>query len=120
MADQEPPATGESIMSVEDLDIVVDADSHTTENFDDILPHVENAWAKDLIGRSMSPMSDVYSWNLASPPFPDLITGAHDSDEIGLKSCRTAAEKIDRLDEYGIDRAIVFPHDDLRNRERKQ
>lgn len=55
------PAEVTDVTTLADLDIVIDADSHTTENLEDILPHMENEWAQDTIERSMSPMSDVYS-----------------------------------------------------------
>ncbi len=99
-----------SVTSIDDVGLVVDADSHLTESVDDLYPYMDDRdeGIKQLIKLSEIPFSDIFSITAPTPIFPDgqdegtadvdLWSGANDIEG-----------KHDLMDEYGIDHSIVNP-----------
>jgi len=95
-----------SLSSIDDLDIIVDADSHVTESIDVVLPYMDEekyGVEKELISLSDIPLTEVFSASLATPAFPysqkkDVFGGVLEPDD-----------KLKQLDEFGIDYSILDP-----------
>jgi predicted TIM-barrel fold metal-dependent hydrolase len=101
--------TAESIHSLDELDVVVDCDSHVTEGyvqFDEILTYMENEVARDHIGQAARPTSTIYSKTNATPPWPDLLS---DDGDYGLPRCTEASHKTEYMAEHDIDVSILGP-----------
>lgn len=96
-------------LSIEDLDVVVDADSHVIEGFEDYLPYMENEYHRNQIENAILPHSTVYSYNVATPPYPDILAPNEEYDAIGIPPCVTPEQKLSKLDEFGIDYGQLNP-----------
>ncbi|WP_340100460.1 amidohydrolase family protein [Salinibaculum salinum] len=100
----------DKVRSLDQLDVVVDCDSHVTDGsvmFDEIIEYMENDVAREQIDDSLLPNNNVFSTTLASPPFPDLLVA--DDGGLGIPQCTKPEHKYESMEEYGIDEAILDP-----------
>lgn len=100
----------QSLTSVDQIETVVDADSHIIgEPLDEILPLVDDryAGAKRLIERSENVHTEIFSTMRAGPIHP------FEADEDGIYAQNTAegvlAEKREQMAEFDIDVSILNP-----------
>jgi len=100
----------ERLSSVEQVDTIVDADSHVTEDLDQIIPYMEDKVVRDSIDNAaLLPHSDVYSTTNPTPPWPDIVSSDRGTDNFGVPSCRTPEEKLNEMSELGLDYVIIDP-----------
>lgn len=95
-----------SLSSIDDLDMIVDGDSHVTESIEAVLPYMDEdkyGAVKELISQSDIPLTEIFSATLATPAFPytenkDVFGGVLEPED-----------KLEQLDEFGIDYSILDP-----------
>lgn len=97
--------SGENIRSITQLDTVVDADSHVTESFEDILPYVDERYSgiKKIMSTTDRPYNDVFSMTFPSPGFNSL------AERDPFSGMEKADDKLETMDEYDIDHSILDP-----------
>ena len=88
----------DSISSVDDLSIVVDADAHVIETLDDLMPYVDDTGSKEILSHSNIPTMDVYSNQIPTPGFVDR---SYDISDLN--------DKLEEMDAFGIDSGILGP-----------
>jgi len=86
---------------------VVDADVHTTESFEEVLPYLKSKYKglRRIIDGSQVPRSEVFSVMLATPPTPP--EDGRQTEYFGKEE--GPEEKSIRMDDLGIDSAILKP-----------
>jgi predicted TIM-barrel fold metal-dependent hydrolase len=84
---------------------IVDCDSHLTEGVDDLLPYMEerHSGIKNIIAETENPRHDIFSITHSMPTSLHSDRNAWNTDE------HTPEAKLERMDEFGIDRAIISP-----------
>ena len=89
-----------TIRSLDDLDVVVDADAHVTETVEDLLPYVDESYsgAKKIITNAATPQTEIYSNTMATPGFANR---AYDT--------RSLNDKLDELSRFGLDGGLLGP-----------
>lgn len=93
------------IASIDDLDVVVDADGHTLEGVENILPYVENDATRRVLERAERPLADVYTYTHTG----DIIGSAYGRDRT-LEGAKGESEQKRRdLDDFGIDYSVTTP-----------
>lgn len=92
-----------ALSSVKDIEVLVDADSHVTESLDQLLSYMNerHRGIKQLMARMDKPG---YIFSIANPS-PGFIAFQED-DHFGGDD---PAEKLDHMNEFGIDYAIIDP-----------
>jgi len=102
--------------SLDQLDFVVDADSHFAESIADIMPYIDerkHGAAKKLMAASDLKLNEVYSLTVATPGFAH----AADQDQATMDSMEESADdamgpvedKLQWMDEYGITHSVINP-----------
>ncbi len=94
--------------SIEDLDVIVDADAHITDRLDEFLPYMDekHKGIQQLIEAEAMPLANVFSFGRATPSHP--FSGTTGSD-VATMNIDTPEEKTKGMDEFGIDYGIVNP-----------
>jgi predicted TIM-barrel fold metal-dependent hydrolase len=98
-----------TISSVSDLDVVIDADSHVAEGWDDLLPYIEknNPEVYDLVEGTNFPLVSVYTTSLTTPVFQrSEFDQFLEDDAFGSGSYESHKAT---MDEYGIQGGVVSP-----------
>jgi predicted TIM-barrel fold metal-dependent hydrolase len=106
--------SGDRYSSLDQLDVVVDADSHFTETVGDILPFVDetrHGAAKKLMEASDLKLNEVYSLTVASPGFAYAAQSdtIEDTDDSASSPEGHVERKLDTMEEHGITHAIINP-----------
>lgn len=94
------------LKSVDDLDIIVDADGHTLEGIDEILPYVDNEAIIKQIERTDMPYADIFTYTHTGSIIGEAYgrggqTLINDADE--------ADQKQRDLDDFDIDYSVTTP-----------
>lgn len=93
---------------LENVDVVADADAHITETFEEVVEYIDDDYSdvKEVCRAASLPLNDIMSVVRATPsqPFSERRTGA----EI-LTEQMDAEEKLESMDEVGVDCGIVTP-----------
>ena len=100
------------LRSVDDLDIVVDADAHLMESLDQILPHMDERYSaiQDMVERTPVPTNSIYQLEVQGPYLPDNYDIGHNAfDEEGSNSAYGPDDKLLEMGEFGIDYSIASP-----------
>lgn len=109
MATEGSQGTGtEGVGALDDLELLVDADSHVTESLDDILPYMDDRYGgiKEMIELSAMPMSDVFSITAPTPIFAYI----NQSEDVEVFGGDAGPEgKLEMMDEHGIDYSVINP-----------
>jgi hypothetical protein len=96
----------ESRLSLDDLDVVVDADGHLKESVDDYLSYMDDEFAgvRKFIEHSSHPESEVFSHTRTTP-------GTYGGARIGVekRDGDTSDVKLSEMDEFGIDYSVITP-----------
>lgn len=94
-----------TLTSVDQVDAVVDADSHTTESIDELVEYVDDEKTKRALKQSSSPLNEIYSTSLAAPssPFNSKRQQEYFAGDRGPEY------KLKMMDEFGIDYAVLQP-----------
>ena len=104
-------ATDERARSIEGLDVVVDADAHVREGFDDLVPYIDERYGavRKIVEATERPLADIYSITHATPPFPfaENVQEGGSSDNVGGEYA--PGEKLEELREFGIDYGVLDP-----------
>ena len=104
---------GDKVKSLDQLEVVVDADSHFTETVGDILPHVDekrHGAAKKLMEASDLKLNEVYTLTVASPGFAYAAQGDTIKNSDDASSSQGHVEqKLDTMEEHGITHSIINP-----------
>lgn len=96
------------ISSVEQLDVIVDADAHVTESVEDFLPYIDEKYSgvKKMISSggaiTTSPTDTVFSYSLPAPFEATL----YKSDE---RRTNTPEAKLEEMTDFGITHSIIGP-----------
>lgn len=107
------PTESGSRLTLDDLDVVVDADGHLKESVDDYLPYMDDEFAgvRKLIENSSHPPSEVFSHTRTTP-------GTYGGGErIGIEGRdvytgsdgQTRDVKLSEMDKFGIDYSVITP-----------
>lgn len=94
--------------TVEDLDIIVDADAHTWENVTNIKSYIDEGYhgVKDLYLDNKSP-NDVFTLNAATPhAFPERLYRSEDHQQ---GDNYTYENKINEMEDFNIDYSYLTP-----------
>lgn len=101
----DPSSTSMECMQTE-IETIIDADSHTIESLEQIVPYIDSRHGGllSVLEGSQEPLAEIFSVKLASAP-PETIDGysPYFGEDPGLE------RKLDQMDELGINRAIVHP-----------
>jgi len=102
-----------TVNSLDDLEMVVDADSHFTETIGDIMPYVDESKhraAKELMEASDLKLSEIYSLTVASPGFAyaSQDTTIENSEESRQPEGHVE-EKLASMEEHGITHSVIGP-----------
>lgn len=98
--------TERTIASVDDLDVVVDADGHTLEGVDNVLPYVDNEATRRTLERAERPLADVFTYTHTGP----IIGQAYGRGEKTLVGDESEADQKRRdIADFGIDYSITTP-----------
>lgn len=104
---------GGSSLSLEDLDVVVDADGHLKESVDDYLPYMDDEFAgvKKLIENSSHPPSEVFSHTRTTPGTygEGKRVGVDERDVYTGSDGQTREVKLSEMDKFGIDYSVITP-----------
>ncbi|WP_136602820.1 amidohydrolase family protein [Salinigranum halophilum] len=96
----------QSRLSLEDLDVVVDADGHLKESVDDYLSYMDDEFAgvRKFIEHSSHPESEVFSHTRTTP-------GTYGGNRVGVekRDGDTSDVKLSEMDEFGIDYSVITP-----------
>ena len=96
-------------LTLDDLDVIVDADAHVTEHVDDLLPYIDERYSavRRLIERANHRLHDVYTISHPTPPTIESQFGdIYDQD--GAPTRRTDA-KLSEMAQFDIDYAVLDP-----------
>jgi len=94
------------LSSVEDLDVVVDADGHTLESIDDLLRYVDNEAIRRRIENCEMPYADVYTYTHVGP----IIGEAYGrGGKVTTNDVQEDIQKRRDLEDFGIDYSITTP-----------
>ena len=104
----------EAASSVSDLDVVVSADEHISEEVSDFFPYIDESTyggIKRVIEQASEPWREVFS---VTPPLPPFSNTPMASDYSGAGNVMAKAgdkleTKLMRLDEFDIDYAVLNP-----------
>lgn len=112
----------ERLTSIDELDVVVDADGHAQETFEDIRKHLDTGHEEfeRFLRKSPAPGTEM---NLYQSPTPTYLYENMKQDEKeagGLYNAQQLTQTSDLADEIDIDLAVVSPtlninHDFIRN-----
>lgn len=94
-----------SLRSIDDLERIIDGDSHVAESIDDIVEYIDEdrfSGSLEILSHSTNPVMDVYSNSL---PTPGFIHRGYDIDDVHTK--------FDQLEEFGITHALIGPTTNL-------
>jgi len=99
------------VNSVEDLDIIVDADGHLHESFHEFLHYADDRFSaeKELMEVTPVPLSQVYSVASASPSY---VYDQKKGNTL-IEADTETGEILDLLDELGITKSVVSPTTNL-------
>jgi predicted TIM-barrel fold metal-dependent hydrolase len=105
--------SSEKVTALEELEMVVDADSHFTETIGDLMPYVDETRhraAKELMEASELKLSEVYSLTVASPGFAyaSQSNTIEDNDE-SQASEGHVEKKLASMEEHGITHSVIGP-----------
>jgi predicted TIM-barrel fold metal-dependent hydrolase len=103
--------TPSDLRSVDDLPVIVDCDAHVTDDIDDLLPFFEDRYSgiAEIISKGDRAASQtVYQGSWPMPPF------IYSEIRLSKQLTGEATAKLGRMDEFGIDRAILSPGLNLR------
>lgn len=101
----------ESTVSLEDLDVVVDADGHLKESVDDYLPYMDDKFAgvRKFIENSSHPPSEVFSHTRTTPGTYGGGERVMSGDEIQTDDGETREVKLSKMDKFGLDYSVITP-----------
>lgn len=104
MAPQKAART-DRISSLDELEVIVDADSHVTEGFDDLLAYLDDKYAgiRKIMAASDRPLGNVFSVAFPTPGF----LAFEDTDPFG--GMDSPEKKLEQLDEFNIDFSVIDP-----------
>lgn len=104
------PEVEDKLTSIDDVDVIVEADGHVQNTLDAILPHVDDEYEAftEFVERSPVPSTELNPSNTPSP----LYQYEHQKEAEGKKAYfftdeRGAAELKEKMDELGIDKAVA-------------
>ncbi len=98
--------TSNTLQTVDDLDVVFDADSHTMEGFEEICEYVENDAYKRIFSKTNRPFADIFSFTHSGP-----ISGNHYNRGAvaDSKNQWDLTVKKRELDDFNIDYSLLTP-----------
>ena len=107
-------ATATGPNSLADLDVVVSADEHVSEAVSDFLPYVDGdryGGIKRIIEQATEPWREVFSVTPPLPPFSNtpMASDYSGADDVMAGSGGKLETKLSRMDEFGIDYAVLNP-----------
>jgi predicted TIM-barrel fold metal-dependent hydrolase len=96
--------SADRLSSVDELDTVVDADSHLTETAKDIAPFIDDRFSgiREIVEECDKPSEDIYSRAHVLPGHSHEYTSS-------LRPATTPRSKVEPAREFGIDYTIVDP-----------
>jgi predicted TIM-barrel fold metal-dependent hydrolase len=100
--------TDARVSSIQDVDPVVDADTHFNEGLGDVLPYMDEQHRamKEHIAGSQLPLNEIFTLGLNTAVKPYRETG---ESQVNVGDVRSGAEKVAELEEYGIDYGVLEP-----------
>jgi predicted TIM-barrel fold metal-dependent hydrolase len=100
--------TDARVSSIQDVDPVVDADTHFNEGLGDVLPYMDEQHRamKRHIEGSQLPLNEIFTLGLNTAVKPYQETG---ESQVNVGDVRSGAEKAAELEEYGIDYGVLEP-----------
>lgn len=104
-------AGAETITDLAELDIIVDADAHAQETFDDILAHLDDGHQSfaDFLERSPAPGTEMDLYASPTPTYLYENIKAEDEQSGGLYDPQRLERTAELAAELGIDRAVINP-----------
>lgn len=115
-------AREEALTSIDDLDIVVDADAHAQETFDDIRKHLDAGHEafERFLRTSPAPGAEMNLYHSPTPTYLYENMKGDEEESGGLYDAQQLKQTSKLTDEIGIDLAVVSPtlninHDFIRN-----
>lgn len=92
------------LSSVDEVQTVVDTDSHLTESAHDIAPYIADRYSgiRHIVENCDTPREDVYSRS-------HVLPGHSHEFSADLRPAKTPESKVDPAEEFGIDYSIVDP-----------
>lgn len=105
MAKAEQP----TVTSVDDLDIIVEADGHVQESLEWILPYVEDEYREfnEFMERSPAPFQELFPLSVCTPAYQYEKMKEDGPDKRSLAIPRRPEFTADMADDHGIDYTIV-------------
>lgn len=103
---------GEKVSTLADLDVVVDADAHVMENYEEIIKHVDDdkKALRDILQAAGNPLGDVFQLIRSTPNHPfKTEEGYSGSSALRGEKQESPEKKVERMKEYGIDRGLISP-----------
>lgn len=99
------------ITSLDDLDIIVDADAHVMESLPQFLPYMDDRYSaiEDMVDRTPIPTNSVYQLETQGPYLPDNYDIGQDAFDEEGGSTYGADDKLLEMEEFNIDYSIVSP-----------
>jgi len=104
-------ATGsESLTDVADLDLIVDADGHAQETFEDIRTHLDDGHERfaRFLEQAPAPGTEMDLFMSPTPMYLYEKLG-DDGEDAGLYDANRLGQTAELADEIGVDRAVVSP-----------
>lgn len=96
--------------SIEDVDLIVDADAHVTETFESLLPYIDNKAVRRMVERTSTPEDSILSATRPSPVEGSLYHGSQDKDTSHADSGTVSADrKLMEMGDFDIDYGVVSP-----------
>lgn len=103
------------LRSIEDVDLIVDADAHTIESLDDLIPYIENEAIRDIINDIDAPMNHLFKADMTAPkhPFRSGMYGTGEDNEVkgdlleGTASSDHGRKVLSDMEDFGIDYSIL-------------
>ncbi len=100
------------VTSIDDLEVVVDADAHVMESLDQVLPYMAERYSaiQDMVERTPIPNNSIYQLEIQGPYLPDNYDIGHDAfDEDEDGGTYGPDDKLLEMEEFSIDYSIVSP-----------
>lgn len=99
------------ITSLDDLDVIVDADAHVMESLDQFLPYMDDRYSaiRDMVARTPIPTNSVYQLEIQGPYLPDNYDIGQDAFDEEGGSAYGPDDKLLEMEEFNIDYSIVSP-----------
>lgn len=99
----------DSVLSLDDLDVIVDVDSHVTETVDVLLPYIDDdhQGIKRILADAAHPIHDIYSVTHAMPPWSSVL--GSDTDTYSSDNAADLSTKIEHMEDFGIDYSFLNP-----------